>query len=240
MPAKRTIRELDLVEFSRCLMRQPDVVEYFLPLEMMASKELLRQVLLMAFAERRIPTAIEAREMLEASWRELSKSLTAARQRVGIRAAATITRRVLDLVCEFEVVQPVTAYTLNFSKAAISGEYAVLKRRARKAGDDLIILRLREKDDRGSKEYLRMPDATDYARWLHLRMFEPSVNTIRILNWCVESEQSWFTDLVDQVRTKSALANFLEYTVSGNGVPSPGSHCNSCLTQACSPIREVA
>lgn len=63
MAARKEIREYDLLEFSRCLLRQPHLIPYSKPLEIQAAEMTVRTVLWEMFEKKDVPGAMAVRDV---------------------------------------------------------------------------------------------------------------------------------------------------------------------------------
>jgi hypothetical protein len=236
MAARREIREYDLLEYSRCLLRRPEAAPYVLPADVIAAELAAKKVFLLAFTESRVPTAGEVRELYEKSWNEavgFDPEL-----RTPPRSGLAICRRLRDILCRFEIQQPVTKYVLNLGRATISGEYAVMSDKKRRK-DGLFVVRWRHKSERVNRQLIHAVDVVNYARWLHLRNMEAHELDLGVLNLALDSEESWTEEIQYERRVRSSLSFLVETIVSGHGFPSPGEYCKSCQTNACKPMNNL-
>lgn len=233
MAARKEIREYDLLEFSRCLLRQPHLIPYSKPLEIQAAEMTVRTVLWEMFEKKDVPGAMAVRDVLMAAWREVREDAR------GPRAMATIVNRIRELITTVRVVSPVTHYVQKIGATSITGDYAVVTPLKQKHLRDLMILRLRMKEDSGTSRVER-PDVVNWARWLHLRFHEMHIESIRVLNFGLDFDGQWIDEIpYDENVLRAALTGLADSATADRFYPSPGMHCTSCQTQGCVPQGEA-
>jgi hypothetical protein len=232
MAARREIREMDLLEYSRCLLRKPEGAPYVLPADVIAAELAAKKVFLLAFTESRVPGASEVRELYERAWNEavgFDPDL-----RTPPRSGLAVCRRLRDILLRYEIQQPVTKYILNLGRATISGEYAVVVDSKRRK-DGLFVLRWRHKAERVARQLIQSVDVVNYARWLHLRNIETHELDLGVLNLALDADESWIERISGEKLVRRSLSFLVESIVGDQGFPSTGEHCRSCQTNACQP-----
>ena len=233
MAARKEIREYDLLEFSRCLLRQPHLTPYSKPLEVQAAEQAVRTVLWEMFEHKIVPDAAAVRESLQLAWREVREDT---RQR--LTGMAVIVNRIRELITTVRVVSPVTHYVQKMGGTSVTGDYAVVAPLNQKHLRDVLILRLRHKDDcpRDRRAY---SDAVSWSRWLHLHFHEPRIETVRVLNFGLDFDGQWGEEIsMDENQVRAGLTVLADAAQSYQGFPSPGAYCNTCLTHACAVQKE--
>ena len=115
---------------------------------------------------------------------------------------------------------------MPFAKAQVTGAYAIVHLRHSKPA----IVRLRLKGP-GKFEYNK-PDVTNMVRWLHARFFAADLAGIRVLNWRLDCNGSWY-DNFREGAARSMLTSIACSMAEERMFPVVGNHCRSCLTQAC-------
>jgi hypothetical protein len=227
MAARKEIREFDLLEFSRCLLRQPNLIPYSKPLEVQAAEQTVRLVLWEMFENKIVLDAAAVRELLITAWKEVREDAR------GPRGMATIVNRIRELITTVRVVSPVTHYVQKMGATAITGDYAVLAPANQKHLRDVFILRLRMRSE-FQKEILERPDVVNWSRWLHLNFHEPALHSIRILNFGIDFDAAWPEEIpLNENQVRAALTGLADAAQSGRFYPTPGTHCLSCQTAAC-------
>ena len=232
MAARKEIREYDLLEFSRCLLRQPHLTPYSKPLEVQAAEQAVRAVLWEMFENRVVPDAAAVRDILMTAWREVSEDAR------GLRGTALIVNRIRDLITTVRVISPVTHYVQKMGGTSITGDYAVVAPRNQKHLRDVLILRLRYKDD-CAKDRRMYSDAVSWARWLHLHFYEPNIETVKVFNFGIDFDGAWAEEIsMDENQVRGGLTALADAAQSYQGIPSPGAYCDTCLTRACAVQKE--
>jgi hypothetical protein len=228
MVARKEIQEYDLLEFSRCLLRQPHLTPYSKPLEVQAAGLAVRTVLWSIFEKKLVPDSMAVRDILMASWREVREDSR------GPRGMAVIVNRIRELITTVRVVSPVTHYAQRMGATSVTGDYAVVAPLAQKHLRDVLVLRLRYKDD--CPQHLReQGDVVSWSRWLHLHFHEPSIHTIRVLNFGIDFEAAWAEEIsMNANEVRAGLTGLTDLAQSGRGYPSAGTYCSTCQTRACS------
>jgi hypothetical protein len=227
MAARKEIREFDLLEFSRCLLRLPHLIPYSKPLEIQAAEQAIRLVLWKMFEKKVVPDAADVRDILMSGWRELREDTR------GMRGVAVIVNRIRELITTVRVVSPVTHYVQKVGATSVTGDYAVLAPRDQKHVRDVFILRLRSQSE-FPKDSPERTDVVNWARWLHLRFHEPSLDSIRVLNFGIDLDVQWAEEIsLDENQVRAALTGLVNTVQSGGFFPVPSNHCATCLTMAC-------
>jgi hypothetical protein len=234
MAARREIREFDLLEFSRCALRQPHSVPYSKSLELEAADRAVRTVLWELFEHKAVLTEAAVKAVVQEAWNQVKEE-----PNDRMKGLPVIVRQITKLTTLIRVVSPVTHYVQKVGMTTVTGDYAVVAPIKQKHLHDLLILRLRSQSEMGRSAKTVRPDVVNWIRWLHLRFHEMTVSSIRILNYGIDLDVQWHDDIpYDETVVRGALTDLADAAQSGWGYPSPGSYCDSCLTQGCMP--EVA
>lgn len=227
MAARKEINERALLEYSRCLLRLPEENEYSPTLEEQVTNELLRRLFLNMFAQgpEALPAPPAMRRLFADIWKEM---VPVGYKTKSPKDALTIVRRVGELLQGYRIYSPVSKYALMLGKVSITGEYAVMTSRAQ--GKPKLLLVLRPRFD----QILGRPDVVDYSRWLHLRHHEPTIPEIKVMHFSFISDWQWTNQSVGDERViRDRLTTFAGTIMGTVGYPSPGTHCNNCLTRGC-------
>lgn len=233
MAARREIRELDLVEYGRCLYRSPERVPYVLPADVMTAEATAKKLILKTFAEEWVPDIQVVRRVYDETWNEVVGHDP--ELKTPPRAGLTVTRRIRDLLSRFIIRQPVTKYVLNLGRAAISGEYAVVSDESRgRRFPGVFVVRLRHRYERFERSPVpQRPDVVNYARWLNLRNMESHEPNIGVVNLGLDSDEVWFDQIPNERQVRGSLSYLVESIVSEQGFPSAGPYCSNCHTNGC-------
>jgi hypothetical protein len=230
MPVRKQLSDRDLLEFMRCPLRQPQVVTYNRPPDTVMAEEVVKAALIEVFRSpdssvapspsRIFGSMDEAWPGVEAAGvnkQRFKKFLNVS----GRRSAS----RLCGLLQRYTLFQPVTPYELNFSRAVVSGEYAVMA--SRKKPGKLLVLRVRLPGE------AHRPDVVNHCRWLHLHTYERRGVTSGTLNYCFGSDEEWLERVLDEDAVRPSITSLIDYAISNASVPAPGAHCADCLTDAC-------
>ena len=242
MAIRKHFKDRDLLEYARCPLRQPHVVAYSRQPDEILAEEAVRGTLIGVFNRPDdeiglVPSLKEIAKWVEDSWPNVEAAgvIRARFARFLNGPALTVTRHLHELLIRYSPCQPITPYTLSFSRASVGGEYTVVVDRRESDLSKLSILRIRPPGA------LPKQDVVNLIRWLHLQTFEgrtpPQIDT---LNYCCENGEEWRERILDEKAVRPSITALIEYLVSCANVPVPGMHCGSCRTDACVGDGEAA
>jgi hypothetical protein len=221
--------EVNFAEFVRCPLRI--LAEYREPLELEAAKNTARWLLSAAFKDELYPL-VRVREHYESEWVRMSaaEGLSTEEHRRIFSLVPRVARRLHDLATSFLVLHPVVPYSVTFGRSAVIGEYAVVIRPKR--SDEPQILRLRMGCDPAVESKRRGPDVINILRWVHFRQWEAHLPRVRVLNYQVDTEDSW-TDFFDEKTVRGYLQYVSANLEADRLHPSAGVHCETCKLPVC-------
>ena len=179
----------------------------------------------------RAPTVSETQEFFEKaywhSWGALSQKAREQQAKDLTRAC----RRLRDIVWQYEILQPVSPYSLTVDGVQITGEYAVFRSSRRKKEGFAMYLR-----HQGMRKRPLRPDIVSFARWLDLaNRVDPGwgIQSVGVMHYWVardfaaahKPDRQFAVDVI-----RGAVA-----VVKGRPFPVLGEHCRTCLRTACRP-----
>jgi len=232
MAVRKQFNDRDLLEFMRCPLRQPQVVTYNRPPDTVLAEEVVKAALIEVFRSPDnavAPSAASILEWMEAAWPGV-EAAGVNKQRFKkflCVSGARVASRLRRLLQRYTLFQPVTPYELSFSRAAVSGEYAVMTDRKKQGCDKLLILRVRMPGE------AHRPDVVNHCRWLHLHTYERRGVPVGTLNYCFGSEEEWLERILEEDAVRPSITSLIDYAISNASVPAPGKHCEDCRTDAC-------
>ena len=240
MAIRRSFRDRDLLEVTRCALRQ--TAPYGRSADEILAEEAARAIWIGVFNREKDEINLVPSYQEICGWVEKSKTNAEAAGVTSQRfsrflngPALTMVRHLHELLIRYSPCQPVTPYELSLSRANVSGEYAVVVDRRDLHLDTLFVLRIR------TPAASHHPDVVNWLRWLHLKTFEgrnaPMVET---LNFCCETGKEWREQVPNEKTIRPSLTALVESMICLANVPMPGDYCVSCLTDGCQVAGKAA
>jgi hypothetical protein len=225
--------EADLLEYSKCPLRVAGLPansgRYVPDILMSVAIETMKDVFMTSFKGRE-PGLKEIREVFDSHYKshthpsgdekKTKHSLEAA------KASIRVCKRIREILDNTIVVEPFSIYRVFYEKKdCIEGEFATLYRKSDSSTALAFYPGLNVKPFEG-------PDVVSYARWLQLTLNNSEFRNAAVYRTSLSGRVSFMQNF-NQKQVTKALSALVNGFVNNPGYPTPGAHCNDCITYAC-------